>query len=131
VLLFPVNCPQRVKRTVMHEISLVQGLLCQLQELAHTNNSDKIISVTMEIGPRSGIVVDSFHFGFEVLSADDDLVKDAKLIVEIPPVTYTCSECGYKKITTDSKPEECDKCGELFLIATGGEDLILRQIEMQ
>jgi len=115
----------------MHEISLVQGLFQQLKELAKENGANKIIRVTMEIGPQSGVVIDSFRFGFDILSADDDLVRGAKLVVEIPQVTYTCTECGHKEITGDSKPEECAKCGELFLIPTGGEDLILRQIEME
>jgi len=115
----------------MHEISLVQGLFHQLKELAKENNKNKITRVTMEIGPQSGVVVDSFRFGFDILSADDDLVRGAKLIIEIPQVTYICTECGHKEITSDSKPEECRKCRELFLIPSGGEDLILRQIEME
>ena len=115
----------------MHEISLVQGLFHQLKELAKENSADKITRVTMEIGPQCGVVIDSFRFGFDILSADDDLVRGAKLVVEIPVVTYTCTECGHKEITSDSKPEECSKCRELFLIPTGGEDLILRQIEME
>lgn len=115
----------------MHEISLVQGLFEQLKELAETNRSSRITSITMEIGPLSGVVVDSFRFGFDILSADDDLVQGAKLIVEIPPVTYTCTECGHKETTIEKKPGECRKCGELFLIPEGGEDLILRQVEME
>jgi hydrogenase nickel incorporation protein HypA/HybF len=115
----------------MHEISLVQGLLRQLKELAKENKRNKITCVTMEIGSMSGVVVDSFRFGFDILSADDDLVRGAKLIVEIPPVTYTCTECGHKETTTEKKPGECLKCGELFLIPEGGEDLILLQIEME
>lgn len=115
----------------MHEISLVQGLFQQLKKLAKENSANKITRITMEIGPQSGVVIDSFRFGFDILSADNDLVRGAKLIVEIPPVTYTCTECGHREISSDSKPAECSKCRELFLIATGGEDLILRQIEME
>jgi hydrogenase nickel incorporation protein HypA/HybF len=116
---------------MMHEISLVQGLFDQLKDLARENKSSKITRVTMEIGPLSGVVIDSFRFGFDILSADNDLVRGAKLIVEIPPVTYTCTDCGHKKTTTGKKPESCFKCGELFLIHEGGEELILRQIEME
>lgn len=115
----------------MHEISLVQGLLHQLKELAKEHKSSKIISVTMEIGPLSGVVIDSFRFGFDILSVDDDLVRGAKLIVEIPPVTYTCTECGHKETTIGKKPDECLKCRELFLIQEGGEELMLRQVEME
>ena len=115
----------------MHEISLVQGLLAQLQELAAANNATKIISVTMEIGPQCGVVVDSFQFGFDILSADDNLVRGAKLIVQVPPVSYRCTTCNHVEVSADSRPEACPTCGELLLIPDGGEDLLLRQVEME
>jgi hydrogenase nickel incorporation protein HypA/HybF len=115
----------------MHEISLVQGLFKQLQELATSNKATKVTSVTMEIGPLSGVVVDSFQFGFDILSADDDLVKGAKLNIKIPTVTYTCTDCGHIETATGAKPEQCIKCGELFLIPNGGDDLLLLQVEME
>ena len=115
----------------MHEISLVQGLIGQLQELAASNNATKIIGITMEIGPLSGVVIDSFQFGFDILSADDDLLRGAKLNIQIPPVTYTCTDCGHIETATGTKPEKCLRCGELFLIPDGGDDLLLRQVEME
>ncbi len=116
----------------MHEISLVQNLFQQLQDLADANKATKIIRITMEIGPQSGVVVDSFQFGFDILSTDDELLNGAKLDIEIPPVKYRCTDCGYvETITTGNKPEECSKCGELLLIPQGGEGLILLQVEME
>lgn len=115
----------------MHEISLVQGLLHQLGELARANKAGKIIKVTMEIGPTSGVVADSFRFGFDILSADDDLVRGAELVLVVPEVAYLCSGCGHVAVTACGKPEQCEKCQELFLIPQGGDDLILRQVEME
>ena len=115
----------------MHEISLVQGLFEQLKALAAENKATKIISVTMEIGPYCGVVVDSFQFGFDILSADDELVRGAKLIIQVPPVSYSCTNCSHVEVTVGRKPEECPACGELLLIADGGNDLILRQVEME
>lgn len=115
----------------MHEISLVEGLFEQLKELAAENKASKIISVTMEIGPHCGVVVDSFQFGFDILSAENALVKGAKLIIQVPPVSYGCTNCNHVEITVGLKPDECPICGELLLIPNGGNDLILRQIEME
>lgn len=115
----------------MHEISLVEGLFEQLKELAAENKAAKIISVTMEIGPHCGVVVDSFQFGFDILSADNELVRGAKLIIQVPPVGYSCSNCSHVEIIVGPKPEECPACGDLLLIPDGGNDLILRQIEME
>ncbi len=115
----------------MHEISLVQGLFEQLKELAATNNATKIISVTMEIGPLCGVVVDSFQFGFDILSADDELVRGAKLIIQVSPVSYNCTNCSHVEVTAGRKPDGCPACGELLLIPDGGNDLLLRQVELE
>lgn len=115
----------------MHEISLVQGLLQQLADLAVQNNRQKVTKITMEIGPLSGVVADSFTFGFDILSQDNDLVKNAVLDIIVPSVTYRCSECGHAEVTDGEKPEQCAKCQDLFLLPEGGDDLILKQVEME
>jgi hydrogenase nickel incorporation protein HypA/HybF len=115
----------------MHEISLVQGLIAQLRSLAAENSASKILSVTMEIGPLSGVVVDSFRFGFDILTAEDELVRGAQLRVEVVPVRYTCTGCGKILVTAGERPDGCPDCGELLLFPDGGDDLILRQVEME
>lgn len=115
----------------MHEISLVQSLFSQLHELAATHKATQINKVTMEIGPLSGVVIDSFQFGFDILCKDDNLLSEAKLIIEIPEVEYKCTSCGFVIKTSGAKPQECSECDELLLIPTGGDDLILLQVEME
>ncbi len=68
----------------MHELSLAQGLLSQLHDLAARHQARRIIRLRVEIGPLSGIVVDSFEFGFNCLSAESPLTKNAKLDITIP-----------------------------------------------
>ncbi len=115
----------------MHEISLVQGLLQQLAELARENKTTKIVSVTMDIGPLSGVVEDSFRFGFDILSKEDDLVSGATLIINKTPVTYRCCQCNYSHQTSGTRPDCCPECGERFLLAEGGDELILQKVEME
>ena len=115
----------------MHEISLVQGLFQQLGDLAADNQASRIVSVTMEIGPMSGVVVDSFQFGFDILSAESDLVRGAQLIVVTPPARYVCTNCSHEVETADRKPDACPRCGDFLLFPQGGDDLVLRQVEME
>lgn len=114
----------------MHEMSLVQGLLTQLKELAHEHDRSKVITVCMEIGPLSGVVIDSFQFGFDILSKDDALTKYAKLIIESPPALYRCFGCGME-IEAVQRPECCSNCSETLFSPQGGDGLILRQVEME
>jgi hydrogenase nickel incorporation protein HypA/HybF len=115
----------------MHEISLVQGLLDQLHSIARENNTSRVLKITMKIGPLAGVVVESFEFGFDILSKQDDLVRDAKLIIIVPEVSYRCSNCGHEEVTNGARPEQCAACKDPILIAEHGDDLILQQVEME
>jgi hydrogenase nickel incorporation protein HypA/HybF len=114
----------------MHEISLVQAMLQQLADLAAANKATRVTKITMKIGQQSGVVADSFRFGFEVLSGNDDLVRGAELMIISTPATFRCTQCDYA-VTDLTRPDCCPKCGETFLIPEGGDELILQQVEME
>jgi Zn finger protein HypA/HybF involved in hydrogenase expression len=63
----------------MHELSLAQGLLTQLEELASEHDATTIYIVRVDIGEHSGIVVDSFCFGFDALKKEKPLTQNADL----------------------------------------------------
>jgi hydrogenase nickel incorporation protein HypA/HybF len=85
----------------------------------------------MEIGPLSGVVIDSFQFGFDTLTASDILLGKAQLVIKTTNALYHCSGCGYEIVTNDSRPDQCLQCGDRLLIPKGGDELILRQVEME
>lgn len=114
----------------MHEMSLVQALLTQLATLAAEHDKKRVITVTLDIGPLSGVVIDSFQFGFDILSAENDLTKGAKLIIISPPATYQCIRCGHRQ-SAAVRPDSCPECGETLLIPEGGDAIILNQVEME
>jgi len=114
----------------MHEMSLVQGLLDQLHALATQHQKTKVICLSMEIGPFSGVVIDSFQFGFDILAKDDVLIREAELIIESPPATYRCFGCGMV-IEAEQRPDSCPHCSETLLSPEGGDDLVLLRVEME
>ena len=127
----------------MHELSLAQSLLDQILSLAQQHNARLVNKVYVTIGPFSGIVVNSFTFGFNALKLDHTATKSTELIVENPAAQYLCLECG--KITTPTKmtddhiatlmpqPDDgtCSHCGHKSLSPQGGAELILKQLEME
>ena len=114
----------------MHEISLVQGLLAELNQLAQKHNKEKVVSVCMEIGPLSGVVIDSFQFGFDILAKEDPLTREARLIIESSPASYRCFGCGMI-IKEEQRPDACPACSETLLTPEGGDDLVLLRVEME
>lgn len=114
----------------MHEMSLVQGLLGQLHALAAEHRKEKVITVCMEIGPLSGVVIDSFQFGFDILAKEDALTREAELIIEKPLPIYRCFGCGME-IQQEQRPDYCPDCLETLLSPEGSDDLILLRVEME
>lgn len=113
----------------MHELSLAQGLLSQLHDLAAQNKANRIITVKVEIGPLSGIVVDSFQFGFSALAAESPLTRAAALEISVPEAVYKCLACGYL-LKSNESAAVCPACHGKALLPEGGGDIILLQVEM-
>lgn len=114
----------------MHEISLVQGLLQQLHTIARENGTSRVLKIRMEIGQLSGVVVESFQFGFDILSKEDELVRDAELEIIVPEITYRCTVCGHEEKSLQ-RPDTCRSCGDRIMTTEEGSDLILQQVEME
>lgn len=65
----------------MHEFSLAQGLHNQLVELAGQHDVKKVLKAEISVGKNSGIVLESFLFGFNVVQEQSDVTKGMELIV--------------------------------------------------
>ena len=115
----------------MHELSLVQTLMDQLEQLATQHGATEIHLVKMEIGPLSGVVVDSFEFGFEALKKENPLTQQATLEVTIPTVAYRCLDCHSLTEPLKHRPQYCPHCQQQNLYPEGGDQLILAQVEME
>ncbi len=115
----------------MHEFSLVQALMGQLDELAREHGKNHVVRVTMEIGPLAGVVIDSFRFGFEALAPESPLTKGAELVIMQPGVNYRCLDCEHEELKRSKRPVGCPECGSNNLFPNGGDELILQQVEME
>jgi len=114
----------------MHEMSLVQGLIDQLVSLAAEHDKNKILTVTVDIGPLSGVAIDSFQFAFDILSKENSLTNGASLTIINSPATFRCVQCGYEE-SASVRPDQCLKCKESLLIPEGGDAITLNQVELE
>ena len=114
----------------MHELSLAQSLLNQLYDLAAQNGAKRVVKVTVEIGPLSGIVQDSFEFGFTSLAAESPITCGAALVIKTPAAEYQCLDCNYIMRSCLDRPLNCSACQSKMIIPKGGNDIILLQVEM-
>lgn len=128
----------------MHELSLAQSLLDQLLSLAREHQAERVTRVAITIGPFSGIVRDSFEFGFNILKGNLPQTKEALLSVETPDPVYVCLDCNKVSVIpfaqpgesdelllTGPYPKKCPWCCHNRLSPKGGTELILNQVEME
>jgi len=128
----------------MHELSLAQSLIEQLLDLAKEHQAERITRVTVTLGPFSGIVRDSFEFGFDNLKQSQDATRKAVLKLETPDPVYICLDCGKVAVIPFSSENDrlesvrlgpfakkCPWCCSNRLSPKGGTELILNQVEME
>ncbi len=128
----------------MHELSLAQSLINQLLGLADEHKATQINRVEVTIGPFSGIVADSFSFGFSVLKEHQPATKNAELLLITPAPEYRCLACNETTIIPladkgdpvrlaghNFSDKKCSQCGSNRLSPEGGTDLVLNQLEME
>ena len=128
----------------MHELSLAQSLLEQLNGLAAEHQATRITRVLVTIGPFAGIVKESFEFGFNALKLSQALTKETVLELESPDPAYLCQDCGKTSVIPFSAPGEspdvrltgiypkkCPWCCQGRLSPKDGTELILNHVEME
>ncbi len=104
----------------------------QLTKLAAEHEAKRILRVHVEIGRFSGVVADSFSFGFTALAPLAPLTRDAKLVIMSPTLQYGCRVCDQRTVKTgDAQPEHCPCCGSQDFFSLGDDDIILQQVEME
>ena len=81
------------------------------------------------IGRFSGVSVESIRFAFEVLSPETRM-EGAKLDVEEPKAVCACQTCGRRSQIEDLAPE-CPACGDDKITIEGGQEMILKSIELE
>ncbi len=113
----------------MHEMSIVQALVKQCEQIADEHNAEKILEVHVKIGVLSGVEPHFFQSTFEAFKLDT-ICKDAKLVMDIQKVKIVCDKCG-KESTLEENEFLCPQCQSEDVRSIGGEDMMLMRLEME
>ena len=113
----------------MHEMSLCESILRILETNAESQHFDKVKTVWLEIGTFSGVELEAMRFGFEVV-AKGTLAEDAKLeIIEVSGKAW-CLQCE-KPVTVKQRYDACPTCGGYQLQITDGEQMRIKELEVE
>jgi len=112
----------------MHEMSLTQGVLNILEDYAKTNDFKCVKTVWLEIGQLSHVEPEAMAFCFDAVMKGT-IADGAKLeIVELPGQAI-CIDCD-AEIEINSRVAECPKCGSYKLHISGGDEMRVKELEV-
>jgi len=112
----------------MHEMSICEGILQVMEEQANTQQFNRVKSVWLEIGPLAGVELEALRFGFEVVTRNS-LADGARLEIIEMPGTAWCLECS-KSVPIRQRFDACPDCGSFQLQITGGDELRIKELEV-
>jgi hydrogenase nickel incorporation protein HypA/HybF len=112
----------------MHELSVCQGLMRQLEAIAVEQSAQSINRVLLQIGPLSGIEPALLQQAFPLASAGS-IAEQAELVIETLPVRVECRQCG---AVTRAEPNKliCAECGDWQTRLVGGDEMLLASVEL-
>jgi len=77
----------------MHELSIAEGIVRQIEELALKRNASRVASVRVEVGSLSGVDPEALRLAFPI-AASGTLADGARLRLKKAPAVLRCRNCG-------------------------------------
>ena len=112
----------------MHELSICESLLGVIEDQAKAQDFRRVMQVRLEIGPFSGVEVEALRFSFDMVTKGT-LADGAGLEIIETEASAWCFSCG-KTVTIAERYEPCPECGSHRLQVTGGEELRIKELEV-
>ena len=112
----------------MHELSICQQIMVQVNEIALQNCATAVESITLQIGPLSGVEAVLLKQAFPFAAAQS-IAEKAELIIDELPIVIQCNQCGAKTNATANKLV-CGQCGDYHTQLISGDEMLLASVEL-
>jgi hydrogenase nickel incorporation protein HypA/HybF len=112
----------------MHEMSICQGLLDQVEKLASEQGARRVDSIVLSIGPLSGVEPDLLSRAFEIARLQT-VAENAVLEIRTGPVVVQCRGCGVSGAAKVNRLV-CPSCGNWQVDLLQGDELLLLRLEV-
>ena len=113
----------------MHELSLCQGIVDAIEAEARKQDFRRVRCVQLEIGALAGVDGEALRFGWELVSPGT-LAEGAALDIVSVPGSAWCFDCQ-ETIEVENYYDPCPRCQSHKLRVSGGEQLKIKQLEVE
>lgn len=112
----------------MHEMSICESILSVIEQQAVAQSFNKVNMVRLEIGPLAGVELQALRFSFDVVTRGG-IADGAKLEVIELPVEGWCMPCA-RSVRVKERYNPCPECGSYQVQITGGDELRIKEMEV-
>ncbi len=113
----------------MHEMSLCEGILQVLETESRKQGFDRVKAVWLEIGELSGVEIDAMRFSFDAVTRNSLAEGSALNIIDVPGTAW-CMQCA-KNVSVKQRFDACPDCGSYQLQVTAGEEMKIKELEVE
>ncbi|MBN1854683.1 MAG: hydrogenase maturation nickel metallochaperone HypA [Pirellulales bacterium] len=113
----------------MHEFSLVQSLLDQVESIRLAERAERVLSIRVNVGEFSGVEPDLVRDAFDML-VEATPTQGAELDIITTPLKARCRDCG-GEFYVEHFFFECPTCYSRDIMVIQGEGVILETVELE
>jgi hydrogenase nickel incorporation protein HypA/HybF len=112
----------------MRELSVCQGLVAQVLQVAEEQGAERVARIVLQVGALSGVEPSLLADAFPFVSAGTP-AEGAELIIETTPVRVHCRVCG---ADTEARPNRlaCSVCGDSHTQVLSGDEFLVTRVEL-
>lgn len=112
----------------MHEMSICESIISLIEKQAVTESFKKVNMVRLEIGPLAGVELEALKFSFDVVTRGG-IAEGSRLEVIEMPINAWCMMCS-EKVVVKERFDACPKCESYQVQITGGDELRIKEMEV-
>jgi hydrogenase nickel incorporation protein HypA/HybF len=113
----------------MHEMALTESIVEIAADAAKKQGAGKVRRVFVEVGALSHVEPEALQFCFAAVSAGT-IAEGAELEIDRVPGAGWCLDCG-KTVPLAERFAACPECGGARVQMTAGDELRVREIEVE
>ncbi|MFK5856714.1 MAG: hydrogenase maturation nickel metallochaperone HypA [Bacteroidota bacterium] len=113
----------------MHEFSIAMSIIEIAETEARSANSEKILSMELNIGTMAGIEFYALDTAME-MAVKQTLLENTSIKVNKIQAIARCTDCNYE-FPINHITDECPKCNCLFSDIISGKELKIKSIVIE
>jgi hydrogenase nickel incorporation protein HypA/HybF len=113
---------------VVHELSVCQALIAQVEQIAAQHAAVGVKSVRLLLGPLSGVEPQLLQEAYPMACAGS-VAAESVLVIDLAPLKVKCQTCGAE---TQASPNRllCGQCGDHHTQLVSGDEMLLINVEL-